>query len=245
MGAWGYGIRQDDFVCDVIGAFEDLLKAGKSVPEAVREVQSQFRGALEDPDDGPLFWIALADQQWNYGALDASVLERVKDDLHSGRSLLAWQETAHGLAQRRSALERFIRRIEVPKARPKKPPKTIVRAPKFRPGDCLSIQRTAGEYAAAIVLAADHSTAEYGKNLVGMLDYRSSVPATMDVYRRRTWRVLEHHPSQRKLDIAWYYPIGFRQVQRQIEIAGRVEILDSDPKDSRILFRWSRLGAPR
>lgn len=32
MGTWGYGIRHDDFVCDVIGAFEDLLKDGKSVP---------------------------------------------------------------------------------------------------------------------------------------------------------------------------------------------------------------------
>ena len=34
MGAWGHGIRQDDFVLDIIGDFEDLLKAGKSVREA-------------------------------------------------------------------------------------------------------------------------------------------------------------------------------------------------------------------
>jgi len=53
MGAWGYGIRQDDLVCDVIGVFEDLLKAGKSVREATEGVKSKFTGAMKDPDDGP------------------------------------------------------------------------------------------------------------------------------------------------------------------------------------------------
>ena len=61
MGAWGYGIRQDDFVCDVIGAFEDELKAGRSVAEATETVTSQFSGAITDPVDGPLLWIALAE----------------------------------------------------------------------------------------------------------------------------------------------------------------------------------------
>jgi hypothetical protein len=31
MGALGYGIRQDDFVCDVIGVFDDLMKSGKTL----------------------------------------------------------------------------------------------------------------------------------------------------------------------------------------------------------------------
>ncbi len=61
MGAWGYGVRQDDFVCDVIGVFEDLLKAGKSVREATEAVRSRFAAETNDADDGPLFWIALAD----------------------------------------------------------------------------------------------------------------------------------------------------------------------------------------
>ncbi len=42
MGAWGYGIRQDDFDCDVIGVVEDLMKSGNTlgdkelVPSATR-----------------------------------------------------------------------------------------------------------------------------------------------------------------------------------------------------------------
>ena len=53
MGAWGYGIRQDDLVCDVIGVFEDLLKAGKSVREAAEAVTSKFTAEIKDAEDGP------------------------------------------------------------------------------------------------------------------------------------------------------------------------------------------------
>ena len=135
MGAWGYGIRQDDFVCDVIGVFEDLLKAGKSVSEAAEAVTSKFTAEIKDAEDGPLFWIALADMQWTYGELDPQILNRVKEDLDSGRSLALWTEDQRGLARRRAALEKFISKIGQPNRRPKKPPKIIVRAPKFRPGD--------------------------------------------------------------------------------------------------------------
>jgi hypothetical protein len=52
MGAWGYGIRQDDFVLDVIGCFEDLLKAGQSVRDATTAVKARFAAAIGDDDDG-------------------------------------------------------------------------------------------------------------------------------------------------------------------------------------------------
>ena len=93
MGAWGHGIRQDDVVCDVIGEFEELLKAGKSAAEATDAVTSRFRSQVGEPS----FWIALAEMQWTYGALDLSVLERVRDDVTSGRSLEQWEEDVRGL----------------------------------------------------------------------------------------------------------------------------------------------------
>lgn len=120
MGAWGYGVRQDDFVYDVIGVFEDLLKAGKSVREATEAVRSKFAAETNDADDGPLFWIALADVQWTYGELDPQILNRVKEDLDSGRSLAAWTEDRRGLSRRRVALEKFISKIGQSNPRPKK-----------------------------------------------------------------------------------------------------------------------------
>jgi hypothetical protein len=242
MGAWGYGIRQDDFVCDVIGVFEDLLKAGKSVHEATEAVRSKFTAEMKDADDGPLFWIALADMQWTYGKLEPQILNRVKEDLDSGRSLAPWTEDQRGLASRRAALEKFISKIGQPNRRPKKPPKIVVRAPKFRPGDCLSIRLSNGQYAAALVLAADHSNVEYGKNLLGVLDYLSPEKPTMEVFRQRKWLVLRQPSSNNKIDVSWYHYMGFVAVKNRLEIVGQVEILGSDPTDSTIYRRWTGIG---
>ena len=242
MGAWGYGIRQDDFVLDVIGVFEDLLKAGKSVREAAEGVTSKFTAEIKDAEDGPLFWLALADMQWTYGELDSQILNRVKEDLDSGRSLAPWTEDQRGLARRRAALEKFISKIGQPNRRPKKPPKIVVRAPKFRPGDCLSIRLSNGQYAAALVLAADHSNVEYGTTLVGVLDYLSPEKPTMEVFGKRKWLALSPHSSNTKIDVAWYHYIGFLAVKDRLEIVGQVEILGSDPTDSTIYRRWTGIG---
>lgn len=241
MGSWGYGVRDDDFVLDVIGVFEDLLKAGRSIGEATAAVKSKFAADVSDADDDPLIWIALADMQWTYGNLEPEIRDRVREDLDSGRSLSAWTESEDGLTRRRAALETFISKIGQSNPRPKKLPKVIVRAPKFRPGDCLSIRLSNEQYSAALVLAADHSNVEYGRNLIGALDYVATEKPSMEVFRDRKWLVLRHdHASP--MDIAWYHHIGFRGVKDRLEVVGAVEILDSDPKDSNFYRPWVGLG---
>ena len=242
MGAWGYGIRHDDFVLDVIGVFEDLLKAGQSVRDATNTVKSRFATEIKDSDDGPLFWLALADAQWTYGELETQVLNCVQGDFDSGRSLDAWREDARGLLRRRAALEKFISKIAVPNPRAKKPPKTVVRAPKFQPGDCLSIRVANGRHAAALVLAADHSIVEYGRNLVGVLDYLSPQKPPLEVFRTRKWLVRTHPSGSNAMDVAWYYPVGFRAAKDRLEVVGHVQILDSDPKDSNSYRGWRGIG---
>lgn len=242
MGAWGYGIRHDDFVLDVIGVFEELLKTGHSVRDATKTVKSRFAAEIKNSDDGPLFWLALADVQWTYGELESQVLNRVQGDFDSGRSLDAWREDTRGLLRRRAALEKFINKIAVANPRAKKPPKTVVRAPKFQPGDCLSISVANGRYAAALVLAADHSTVEYGKNLVGVLDYLSPEKPPMEVFRTRKWLVRIHQGWPNAMDVAWYHAVGFRAAKDRLEVVGRVEILDSDPKDSNSFRGWRGIG---
>jgi len=242
MGAWGHGIRQDDFVCDVIGVFEDLLKAGKSVIDTTNAVRLKFADEIKDADDGPLFWIALADVQWTYGGLEPQALKQVKEDFDSGRSLSRWTEDQRGLSRRRASLEKFISKIATPNPRPKKPPKVVIRAPKFQLGSCLSIKLSNGQYGAALVLAADHSNTEYGKNLIGVLDYLSMEKPTIDVFRGRTWLVRTHHSWNNAMDLAWYQYVGFRAAKDRIEIVGQVEILDSDPKDSNNYCGWASIG---
>jgi hypothetical protein len=242
MGAWGHGIRQDDFVCDVIGVFDDFLKAGQSVADATKAVKAKFAAEIEDSDDGPLFWIALADVQWTYGDLEPRVLNRVRQDFDSGKSLTLWTEDQRGLARRRAALEKFIAKIAEPNPRPKKPPKVVTRAPKFQQGDCLSIRLSNGQYGAALVLAADHSNVEYGKNLIGVLDYLSPEKPTVELFRKRHWLVRTHHSWNNEMDLAWYLYVGFRVAKDRLEIVGRIELLDSDPKDSNTSSGWGGIG---
>jgi len=242
MGAWGSGIRQDDTVCDVIAAFEDQLKAGKSVADATESVKSKFAATIEDDDDGSLFWIALADMQWTYGSVESQILKRVEEDFAAGRSLARWEDDQRGLSRRRAALEKFIKKIAEPNPRPKKPPKIVVRPPKFQPGDCLSIRLSNGQYGAAIVLAADHSKVEYGKNLVGVLDYLSPEKPNIEVFRRRNWLIRNHHNWMNKVDLAWYVPSRFRAVKDRLEIVCRVEILKTDPRESNSYSGWGGIG---
>jgi hypothetical protein len=85
MGAWGYGIRQDDLVCDVIGVFEDLLKAGKSVREATEGVKSKFTGAMKDPDDGPAGLFPFRDNPIDAFSLFEELDRVVSFELGDGR----------------------------------------------------------------------------------------------------------------------------------------------------------------
>lgn len=242
MSAWGHGIREDDFVCDILGEFDDLLKAGKNVKEATHAVTSKFSYVLNDPDDGPLFWIALAEAQWTYGDLDSKVLNHVREDFDACRSLKHWLDNPTGMKKRRAALEKFIIKITTPKLRPKNLPKIVVRAPKFIPGDCLSIRLESGSYAAALVLASDHSNVEYGKNLIVVLDFLASNKPDMDVFHARKWLILTHHSWGRKMDIAWYLPVNVRAIKDRIEVVGQIATLDSDPKKSNSCCGWDGIG---
>lgn len=246
MGAWGTGIRQDDTVCDVIGAFEDALKNGADIAGATAVVHQVFAEAILDPDDGPHFWLALADAQWTYGQLDPTVLGKVCDHIRVDVDLSAWKEaTKRDRAKRRAVLDSFLQKINAPNPKPKKYPKRVVRNPRFAAGDCLSIQLPNGHFGAAIVLAENRVNPEYGKNLIGVLDYMSTQMPTLPDFSLRKWLILTHHQHHGRLDLLWYLPVGFRAEKNRFEIIGRIDVLSSDPSDpteSLGSTSWHNLG---
>ena len=99
-----------------------------------------------------------------------------------------------------------------------------------------------GQYAAALVLAADNSNIEYGTNLIGVLDYLSPEKPPTEVFRRRNWFFRNHHGWNNVMHLGWYQYVGFRSIKDRVEIVGRVEVLDSDPKDSNSYCPWSSIG---
>ena len=44
------------------------------------------------------------------------------------------------------------------------------------------------------------------------------------------------------MDLAWYGPVGFRSAKDRIEVAGKTNLLDSDPTDSNCYCGWNGIG---
>lgn len=69
MGTWGAAIFSDDTASDVRDQFRDLIGEGLSTEQATDKLLREYASSLDDPDDGPPFWLGLAVTQWNCGRL--------------------------------------------------------------------------------------------------------------------------------------------------------------------------------
>lgn len=75
MAAWGIGIYQNDVGLDIKDRFIDTCRRGKTVEEATEYYIQEYECEIEDEDDAPDFWLALADVQWKCGHLQPIVKE--------------------------------------------------------------------------------------------------------------------------------------------------------------------------
>ena len=75
MATWGIGIYQNDVGLDIKDRFIDTCRRGKTVEEATEYYIQEYECEIEDEDDAPDFWLALADVQWKCGHLQPIVKE--------------------------------------------------------------------------------------------------------------------------------------------------------------------------
>jgi len=121
MGTWGAKLYQDDVAEDVRSQFRDLLQRGKTTEEITKQMIDDYSDEIGDPDDGPIFWFALADTQWNVGRLTPEVRERALELLEKGCDLPRWQEEDPKLAvARKKVLEELQQRLNSPQPPEKK-----------------------------------------------------------------------------------------------------------------------------
>jgi hypothetical protein len=77
MGAWGPGLFEDDVAADVQAMWEDARGRGDSSESATATVLRDLgREMVDDEDDGPVVWIALAALQVDSGELVPEVRHR-------------------------------------------------------------------------------------------------------------------------------------------------------------------------
>ncbi len=243
MGAWGAGIRSDDTVLDVLDTFREALKDGLTVDNARKQVIQKFQDQIADTDDGPSFWIGLAEIEWTYGISDPEALANVFRDYTCGASVAAFSDDPPLLARRRTAILAFIDKISMRNPKPAKFPKLIVRPPKLKAGTCLAVKLQNGQYGAALVTAADHTRPEYGYNLIVTLDYMSPEKPDTGVCIRRNWLILNHHNYNNQLDAHWYGSTGFGAGRSKFEIVGMIDILPGDPSSSSSYSSWAHIAS--
>jgi len=112
MGAWGPKLYQDDVAQDVRDEYKELLKIGLSNEEATKKLINDNKGLIDDVDDGPIFWFALADTQWKLGRLLPEVKDKAIQYIQDGDHLKAWsnQDPKLGL-KRKAVLEELMNQL--------------------------------------------------------------------------------------------------------------------------------------
>ena len=121
MGSWGVKLYQDDVAEDVRSQFKDLLHRGKTTQEITKQMIDEYSGEIDDYDDGPIFWFALADTQWNLGRLMPEVKEQALDLLAKGFDLERWrQEDPKSAVIREKVLEELQQKLNSPQPPEKK-----------------------------------------------------------------------------------------------------------------------------
>lgn len=122
MGAWGPKLYQDDIAQDVRDTYKDRLRRGKKTKEITEELIEEYSDEIEDVDDGPIFWFALADIQWDYGRLLPEVKENAIKWIEDGSDIRRWEEegTAKEVKVRKEVLEQLKHKLESPMPEKKK-----------------------------------------------------------------------------------------------------------------------------
>jgi len=169
MGAWGFGILENDDSLDVHGQYMDLYNAGTPVEVITKTMYDNHQVTSDEDvlDDSSNFWLGLAQAQWECRALDGAVLERVEQIVRDDIDQATWEESDY--PERRTALKQFLAKIRKAKKTPKKrvPPK-LFEAP-YNKGDCVAIQRGDGRYGGVLCLGASEGRKRHASNVLALL----------------------------------------------------------------------------
>jgi hypothetical protein len=112
MGTSGTALFADDSACDVRDEFAEHLRSGSDPVEAAQAMIRDCQHMIDDEDEGPLFWLALAATQWKYGCLSDEVLDEAVRIIDSGLDLRRW--TGSAAARRRKVLDALREQLHSP-----------------------------------------------------------------------------------------------------------------------------------
>lgn len=147
MSGWGTAIFSDDTACDVRDDYRDLVGDGISGPEATNRLVDEWRDTLRDPDDCPVFWLALAATQWKCGRLETRVREKALEIIAGGLGLQRWTEDPKLLQKRKAVLAKLEEQLRSPPPAEKRIPKRFRDHCDWEVGEVIAYQLPSGKWA--------------------------------------------------------------------------------------------------
>lgn len=172
MGTWGVGIFSNDCSSDVRDEYRDLVAEGISSDEATNRLLAAYADTLDDPDEGPDFWVGLAAAQSRVGRLEQRVLNRALTVIDDG------SDVARFAPADRRRRERELLKLRAVLVGPQRQPQTLKRQTKsvcpFNSGDVLEYL-TADGHRLLLVVRGVHSDRGGESARVTVLDWDDSV----------------------------------------------------------------------
>lgn len=170
MGAWGTAVFSDDTACDVRDSYIDLLGDGLSGPEATKKLVGEWSKSLEDPDEAPVFWLALAATQWKYGLLEPHVLQQALSAIDGGSDLARWDVGSKEYRKRRGVLDRLRVQLTSLQRPERRVPKRFRESNQWKIGELIAYRLLSGRFVVLRVIG--HNTDKGGTSpICELLDW--------------------------------------------------------------------------
>jgi hypothetical protein len=92
MGSWGTALYSDDLASDLRREFRDLVAGGLPPDSALDKLTTDYAASLIDPDEAPVFWLAVAYTAWRLGRPVPRATSEALRVITSGDDLRRWDD---------------------------------------------------------------------------------------------------------------------------------------------------------
>lgn len=145
MGAWGTAIFSDDTACDVRDDWRELVGDGLTGPQATDKLLTRWADSLTDPDDGPVFWLALAATQSRGGLLEDRVKAKALGVIQDGTDLKKWGDDPALQKKRKAVLDKLREQLLAAQPSPKKIRRATKATCDWEIGDVIALRLRSGK----------------------------------------------------------------------------------------------------
>jgi hypothetical protein len=153
MGSWGTALFSDDVAADVRADWREGILDRIPPEELTAKLVNSYAAQADDPDEGVVFWLALAAAQHETGRLRPDVREKALDILDRGGDVARWEEEDAGLGkQRQQVLDRLRIKLAGPQPAPKHLKRQVPHGVAFSVGDAVLLRSPGGKRAVVVVV---------------------------------------------------------------------------------------------